>query len=94
MRPDIAGPQGLQISTGILQCRSRPLRFGVSFSCVQHSAAGGDVVAKDEQRHQQPCKMGGLGRAHLPNLASQWKFHREVKLYTQSGQSRYVGGGR
>lgn len=68
--------------------------WGVFLLCSALCAAGGDVVAKDEQRHQQPCKMEGLGRAHLPNLASQWKFHREVKLYTQSGQSRYVGGGR
>lgn len=51
--------------------------WGVFLLCSAVCAAAGGVVALVEQRHEQPCKIGELGRAHLPNLASQWKMETE-----------------
>lgn len=56
------------------------------------------VVALVEQGHKQPGRLRGAGRSGQSPFA-QFALtvedkNREVKLYTRSGQSTYVGGGR
>lgn len=66
--------------------------------CSAVCAAAGHVVVLVDQRLKQPCRLRDAGRSEQSHFVqfglTVEDGNGEVKLYTWSGQSRYVGGGR